>query len=146
MLIKQREHGDCWQFDVSLTIDSDWHWNSHNILTQISPDLQVNRMKCDVVLWGCGIEWLEQVMGFWRSLLTWPFMLPSFQAQNCLRTRINTDEALNQMIPEYGQLAWDGQPLCRVGAICSCSVVTKGTAALYLTRLIEILETMGGLL
>ena len=63
-----------------------------------------------------------------------------------MRTRINTDEALNQMIPEYGQLAWDGQPLCRVGAICSCGVVTKGIAALDLTRLIEILETMGGLL
>jgi len=50
------------------------------------------------------------------------------------------------MIPEYGQLAWDGQPLCRVGAIHSCGVVTKGIAVLDLTRLIEILETMGGLL
>jgi hypothetical protein len=32
------------------------------------------------------------------------------------------------------------------GAICSSSVVTKEIAALELARLIEILETMGGLL
>lgn len=83
MLITQRERGDCWLFDVSLITDSDWHWKSHSTHTEIWPDFQVNRMKCDFVLWGCGTEWLEQVIGFGKTLRTWPFFLPSHQTQKC---------------------------------------------------------------